>query len=77
MRLWSIVMTFMVGLGLFDTVPHVLLLWLPLATSNFRQIRGHQLYSIQRNTPFATLEGDSAANVQLHTDLDQDLWPGY
>jgi hypothetical protein len=50
--------------------------WLPLATSSLTHIPGHQPYSVERNTAFATL-GDRAANLDLRTDFDQDLWPGY
>jgi hypothetical protein len=76
--MWSIVITFMMGLGLLSAMATPFLLSrLPAATSNFTQIPGHQLYSVQRNAPFATLEGDRAANLYLRTDFDQDLWPGY
>ena len=73
-----IVITFMIGQGLLSAmVTPFLLSWLPLATSSFTQIPGHPPYSVQRNTPFATLEGDGAANVYRRTDFDQDLWPDY
>jgi len=75
---WLIVITSMIGLGLLSAMATRLLLsWLPMATSGFTQIPGHQPYSVQRNTPFATLEGDGAANVYRRTDFDQDLWPDY
>jgi hypothetical protein len=68
----------MIGLGLLSAMVIAFLLsWLPLATSRFTRVLGHQPHSVERNTPFATLKDDRAANLYLRTDLDEDLWPDY
>jgi hypothetical protein len=49
-------MTLTIGLGLLSDMVTPFSAVLGLATSSFSWIPGHQPYSVQRNTPFTTLE---------------------